>query len=695
LNFLTPSILFALAAAALPLLIHLFTRSKAKKIAFSSLVFLQELSHQNIRRLKLRQVLLLILRTLIVLFLVLAFARPAMRSNLAYPNAKTTGVVILDNSYSMNSIKDGRPLQLDAKQIACAVLDHLSFGDEVFLITTTDTSVEMSRHAYHDMEALKKQIITVETDYHLTDMTASLKYAQKLLNRSQNINKEIYIISDFQKVSFRSTVTPLKNIKIFAVPTVQQNITNLGISNVELKNTILEKDKVVEFDAVFDNWGPQPVRDHLAQLVVNGRKVAQSLIAVEKSSSQKEKFKYVLNETGFMAGYMLLEEDDIREDNRRYFSFYVPDQYNVALIGQNPDDVKYIEMALVQPNVSQQRFTVERIPQERIRFSQFDKYQVIVFSNYTTFDEILVEKIKSFVESGGGLLLIAGTSSDVKSYNRFLVPQLRLPKFIDVIEHQDTTQSYFSLGKTDTNHPLFLGIFENDAVAFTRPQFRFALKVQDDNTIDKIMQFSTGDPFLYEKKFPLGTILVFTSGFDNSMSDFTHRTIFAPLITQCINYLGSLNNSYSQLLGIGEEFHYKLAPEYAEKSLEILRPDQRNDQVRPEMESDGLWIYYSNSNVPGIYTLKCADRILCQWAVNTDPLESELAPASISELETKYGMTVVENRKNLATVIQTTRYGHEFWKYFIILVFILLICEMLLYREKGEVTVKTNPKERI
>ena len=66
LTFLNSLFLAGLAAAALPILIHLFSKRRAKEVRFPSLEFLQEVSRKKVRRLQLRQILLLVLRVLII-----------------------------------------------------------------------------------------------------------------------------------------------------------------------------------------------------------------------------------------------------------------------------------------------------------------------------------------------------------------------------------------------------------------------------------------------------------------------------------------------------------------------------------------------------------------------------------------------------------------------------------------------------
>ena len=58
-TFLNPFVLFGLAAAAIPILIHLFNIRKLRTIEFSTLTFLKELNKNKIRRIKIRQWLLL------------------------------------------------------------------------------------------------------------------------------------------------------------------------------------------------------------------------------------------------------------------------------------------------------------------------------------------------------------------------------------------------------------------------------------------------------------------------------------------------------------------------------------------------------------------------------------------------------------------------------------------------------------
>lgn len=108
--FLNPAVLFGLLAASIPVVIHLLNLRKLKKIEFSTLAFLKELQKTKIRKIKLKQWILLALRILIILLLVAAFARPTIKSfsiGGTASAAKTSAVIILDDTYSMSVVTDG------------------------------------------------------------------------------------------------------------------------------------------------------------------------------------------------------------------------------------------------------------------------------------------------------------------------------------------------------------------------------------------------------------------------------------------------------------------------------------------------------------------------------------------------------------------------------------------------------------
>jgi hypothetical protein len=79
-QFVYPSFLLALAAIAIPIIIHLFHFRRYKKIVFSDIRFLKQVQEQNKSKQKIKDLLILLARILAIIFLVLAFAQPFIPS---------------------------------------------------------------------------------------------------------------------------------------------------------------------------------------------------------------------------------------------------------------------------------------------------------------------------------------------------------------------------------------------------------------------------------------------------------------------------------------------------------------------------------------------------------------------------------------------------------------------------------------
>jgi hypothetical protein len=164
-SFLNPLILLGLLAAAIPLLIHLFTRRRLKKVEFSSLWFLKNLEKTRIRQVKLKNILLLIIRTLIVILIVLAFARPALKGELAGlgKSAASSVVLLVDDSYSMATQTSQGTLFEIAQKKGGEVLDNLSSQDEaaVIYLSNPQDSAFFSR----DFWSLKDSLLNRRPSY--------------------------------------------------------------------------------------------------------------------------------------------------------------------------------------------------------------------------------------------------------------------------------------------------------------------------------------------------------------------------------------------------------------------------------------------------------------------------------------------------------------------------------------------------
>src|SRR5687768_3103307 len=111
--FLNPVMLFGTAAVSVPIIIHLLNKRKFDRVQWAAMRFLQTSVEQNQRRIELEDIILLILRCLLLLFLAFALARPTMqRAGGILGGTSVNAVVVVDNSYSMGA-SDGVATRLE------------------------------------------------------------------------------------------------------------------------------------------------------------------------------------------------------------------------------------------------------------------------------------------------------------------------------------------------------------------------------------------------------------------------------------------------------------------------------------------------------------------------------------------------------------------------------------------------------
>jgi hypothetical protein len=93
-SLIHPAILYGLGLAAIPVILHFLLRSKPKKLLFPALRLISVLRKNNIRRMRLRHIWLMLLRMAVIALLVFAISRPSLpAANYAFSMMETLFLV--------------------------------------------------------------------------------------------------------------------------------------------------------------------------------------------------------------------------------------------------------------------------------------------------------------------------------------------------------------------------------------------------------------------------------------------------------------------------------------------------------------------------------------------------------------------------------------------------------------------------
>ncbi|MBT4484921.1 MAG: VWA domain-containing protein, partial [Candidatus Latescibacteria bacterium] len=295
-NFLNPIILYALGAAALPVIIHLLSRRRTKEVAFPSIEFLERMKTDRMRRLRLKQLLMILLRTLIIVMIILAFARPAV-NNVFKKNARTSAVIIIDGSASMMYVHNGEALFAGALRKAREILNILENDDTAAVILSNDVPALIGPGMTADKKKLFEAINELENPLTVSDATKSFAMASDILASSTDPNMEMYYITDYAVNSIPDSLPPLKNFaRVYTIRLGPETRSSSVIKQVELKERLLTPGKPVTFQ-MQGVLGPEENEVNV-ELFVNGERKMRSLAERRSGDIIETEFSYTPDVTG-------------------------------------------------------------------------------------------------------------------------------------------------------------------------------------------------------------------------------------------------------------------------------------------------------------------------------------------------------------------------------------------------------------
>jgi aerotolerance regulator-like protein/VWA domain-containing protein len=194
-SFLAPLYLALAGAALVPLLIHLLRRRIGTRVEFPAARYLARAEQEHSRSLRLRNILLMILRVAIVLFVAVAAARPVARLAGA-GHGPTALAIVLDNSLSTTVVVDGRPLLEQFRSLARDVLAQANATDRLTLVTAD------GRVRGGSKGALRDELDRVEPLSGAGDLRLALTRAAGALRSSGLDSRQIILLTDGQRTAW-------------------------------------------------------------------------------------------------------------------------------------------------------------------------------------------------------------------------------------------------------------------------------------------------------------------------------------------------------------------------------------------------------------------------------------------------------------------------------------------------------------
>lgn len=729
-TFLNPLVLLGLAAAALPVLFHLFAQRRARKVEFSSLQFLRKMEKTSMRAVKIRQILLLVIRTLLVICLVMAFARPAIQGYLGSvfgsSHAASSVVILIDNSATLSRSNERGELFAQSKAVAREIVMLMREGDEGIVLPLGSLERGKDHQPVHSQSELLAALDAITVVDRPASVEDGLRIAGAILAQSQNVNKEVFLVSDGQATNFGTGILAADSVRrtdtsatlkffdastkvFYSIVRPSELSQNLSLDSIKTLTTVFEPGRPVEFVAFVRNTGEQPVQNAVVSLFYNDERVAQrTLDLVEPGTTERVSIQGPARGAGVLSVRAELGQDGLPFDNKRFTVVTLPATRRIAMYLANPGDATFVRLALEQSlsEVNTLPFSVETRSLNDLEGlpamqSRLDAVMIGVGSQLPSASE--VQALRTYLQSGRGATVFFMPGVDVARFNAEVAAALGLPQIRAKEGSALENSRYVSFAQVDFAHPFFGGLFMDRTGETQTIRGIESPKIYEYYSVAQtglaLIRLSSGNTFLGETQAGKGTVIYFTVPPTLAFSDFPTKSIFLPLIRRAAAYTsairGQSDENRDQQFVTTEPLTISLPELEGEQpgsTVMIKLPDGSTVRTPLQGSREGrLQITLDQAPLAGNYTVfRDAEgkEMLTVFPVNIASNESDLREASDSDVQTYLEQRSATPRnvraltagRDVAKAVTASRFGSELWQAFLAAALVLAIAEMLIAR---------------
>ncbi len=671
-QFLYPSFLWALSALSIPIIIHLFYFRRFKKVYFTNVKFLKEIKEETSNRNKLKNLLVLLSRCLAVASLVFAFAQPFIPFSQSIKSGMNSISVFIDNSYSMTSSRQDIPLIDYAKEKARSIVNSYSEEDRFQILT-------------HDLEGRHQRLISREDALSYIDdiaVTPSVQNMDVILNRQRQLlegndgNKISYIVSDFQKAisNLQAYKDTLMEINMVPVQSLRQK--NISVDSAWFDGPIPFLNQNNKLVIRVRNNSPEDAEQIKISFKNDGQEKPVSIRDIPANNFITDTINFSINKPGWHQGVIQVTDYPLQFDDQYFISFTVPDTLKALFINDSGAD-KYMNAlfnGIKNFNLSNQNVN-------QLQYQQFSTFDIIILNDLKIITSGLGNELIQYINNGGKVLIFPGRTSDLKTYNDF------------ILKGGGKSLGGSSINKREvslinTEEFIFSDVYLNTGNNLKLPVSTFSYNFlnQASTGEERLLTYRDGGSYLSKFRKGDGQLFVCSSPLSNDANDLVYNAeVFVPLI-----YKMAISTTKQKQLSYTINESMIVTTENKRKTGDfVYRIIGGKYEVIPGQIPAGNLINLDLSNQirdAGFYDLILNEDILEKLAFNFDRKESDMSIYSESELEainplnSKIKLIPSTLQANISGTISEKDKGIVLWKWFAIIALFFLALESLLIR---------------
>ena len=652
-----PALLWLMALAVIPILVHLFARSRPPQHRFSNIDFFHRILKKTARLRKPQDWLVLILRTLAVAALLFAFLHPLLVSNdpKNIVGAEDNLIIIIDQSASM-SAKDGSTSRFtEACNQASALLTKLA-PDNANIIWINSTPEASYPSPGPNIAYLKEILQNAEPSVENGAISAAINLAVDQLKDSTG-NRQIILISDFQKNAWENAefIIP-ESIKFSKLRVAENDLNNLAIESISTSPSSPVSGQDIIVSCRIKNYSSEATPSTLYLNAGGGRQSKQ--IEVAAWGQTEVEFRTQFSSHGTIPISFSLTEDAYSGDDHRHSVIYVKETLSLySLTSSQAENTRSAEilgrLASALPWLN--HTTVTQLP----KLGSCD----ILFIHHWDGDHF--GELESLSNNGTTIIVSPSNKCTLDSLQNLL----KLPQTSATLTLQDSDEGWKAVQCADL--PIFNVFRNNEFGQAAQGTFNQRYQLPNSWNSQAIIHYSNSKtPAILLNKTFSSPRLIWNLPFDPDLSDWVTQEPFLTFMAELLLSIQPNQNfhRYEQLTGL--PLSWVLPENIDPTSITLIPPSGEPWKTTLSHTKQGAALQSELPATPGIYQWRTGSTTAHTSYVNFPATESDLRlldPAELAQGDSADKGDILRAR--------ALERGMPIWQWLLGAVFLLLIAE--------------------
>ncbi|MFZ4395322.1 MAG: BatA domain-containing protein [Kiritimatiellia bacterium] len=699
-SFVYPGVLYGLLLGAIPIIVYYLMRFRSLKVAWGADYILERALARQRRKVYWDQVILLALRALVVMALVVAFARPQSGKKKEFGgDGAVLRILLVDESYSMLAGKGGQTGREQASDAMRELVSRWSRGDKWSLyVMDSHPRWVVDQKAVVDPVHSRAILETLKNEEAAVSLAAGLK---TVLAHGVGQRREIYIFSDDQATAWdgadQLTAPNDGRTRLFWFHPPLAERRNLGVTQLQASHERVLRGFPFPVYAQVANFSDEAVRDAELTFLVDGAMIGSKRVSLPPGQKTRVAMDLKIDTAGTHLITARLNNDVLSYDNAMSTGVEVADAISLLVLrdadrtGKFDSAAFFLKLAarIMAGNATNEAagpLRVQELTTPACAVAQLEAHDAVLLDGGRTLTPELAETLRRYVERGGGLILAVDDTVDLVAWRRLLAPVGLLPVNPLRVRNEKLGEEICRrLSRSGFDLPALRNLEtcpDGDV-----GQVRFYTWTEFDNPspgTDVLARFGDGSPYVFQRRLERGSVMVLAAGLNSRNNNLLVRETMYPFLVHLFSESAS-SGQYKHSVGLHEPVRYlaKGEPQPENAMFEIEKEDLAAATLYPHAR--GMRVEYapgaSRSGPVSLLVLRDTSREKIWFGVQGERSDSSLTPMATAfqaRLAETLGWTEVRSARELMDALESQGHGMERYAWVMLAVLLFALGELLM-----------------